>query len=205
MILLSGWEPSRPFLNPMCGSGTLAIESAMIAKGLPGGYFRNEFGFQKWPDYDPVLFEAIRRERYLPETGGFSIQASDISPDAVRASQANFASAGLLGQIRIQRSDFARWDPDEKEGLVMINPPYGERLDKEKLDVLYNMIGSRLKHGFSGHVAWIFSGNPGALKHIGLKPAKKINLFNGPIECKFYKYDLYEGSKKNVNKTNAGE
>ncbi len=196
MVLMSGWEPSKPFINPMCGSGTLCIEAGMISKGLPGGYFRSGFGFQRWRDYDQDLFETIRREHFLEAGAGFNIIACDNASPAIRASQHNFASAGMLGEIRIEKSSFEDLKPGTSDGWLMINPPYGERMEEENLHSMYAAMGTTLKHKYGGHEAWILSGNPGAMKHVGLRPGKRAELFNGPIRCKFHQYDLYEGSRK---------
>ncbi len=201
MILLSGWDPTKPFLNPMCGSGTLCIEAGLIAKGVPGGIYRNSFGFQAWKDYEPELFESIRRERFLEVHDDFQIHASDISFPAIRAAQQNLATSGLLGKIKLEKSSFQKWDTGLKEGLIIMNPPYGERLDDSNLDELYRDIGDTLKRDYTGFQAWVLSGNPQALKHLALKPGKKKALFNGPIQCKYHFYDLYAGSRKIVNKT----
>ena len=196
MIKISGWDPSVPFINPMCGSGTLCIEAGMISKGLPGGYFRSEFGFQRWRDYDPDLFETIRRERFIQETSNPRIMACDHAFPAIRATQDNLASSGMLGQIRVDKSSFENWKTGSDKGLLMINPPYGERMEEADILAIYGNIGTVLKHKYSGHEAWILSGNPGALKHVGLKPGRRLDLFNGPIRCKLNQYSLYEGSKK---------
>jgi len=201
MILLSGWEPTKSFLNPMCGSGTLCIEAGLIAKGVPGGIYRESFGFQSWKDYEPDLFESIRRERYLEVHDDFQISASDISFPAIRAAQQNLAASGLLGKIKLEKSSFQNWKTDLKEGIIIMNPPYGERLEGSNLDELYRDIGDTLKKSYTGFQAWVLSGNPQALKHLALKPGKKKVLFNGPIQCKYHFYDLYQGSRKIVNKT----
>ncbi|MFC2098798.1 class I SAM-dependent RNA methyltransferase [Bacteroidota bacterium] len=203
MLYLSGWSPEIAFLNPMCGSGTLCIEAGMIARGLPGGHFRNGFGFQKWKDYDPVLFESIRRERYLTEHEKFRIYACDVAPEAIQATQQNLASAGMLGKVELKRTAFESWDIAMGEGILIMNPPYGERMEDGNLSELYRSIGDTLKQKYKGFQAWVLSGNPEALKHLGLRPEKKLSLFNGPIQCKYQKYDLYEGSRKNVNKTGS--
>jgi putative N6-adenine-specific DNA methylase len=205
MILLSGWEPDQAFLNPMCGSGTLCIEAGLIAKGLPGGYYRNEFGFQKWRDFDARLFESVRRERYLKKYDRFSIHASDISPDAIRSAQQNLAGSGLLDRVSLRKAAFNEWETGEGRGVIILNPPYGERLEQSNLVELYRDIGDTLKNRYPGFRAWVLSGNPEAVKHVGLKPGRKINLFNGPIRCKYHYFDVYEGSRKIVNKTEDNE
>ncbi len=205
MILLSGWIPEKPFLNPMCGSGTLCIEAGLMARGIPGGYFRDSFGFQSWKDYDPELFESVRRERYLKTHNDFQIFASDLSFPAIRAAQQNLASAGLLGKIKLEKVSFQNWKTGLKEGIMIMNPPYGERMEESNLLELYQDIGDTLKQNYTGFQAWVLSGNPEVLKHVGLKPGKKKVLFNGPIQCKYHYYDLYEGSRKIVNKTEEQE
>jgi putative N6-adenine-specific DNA methylase len=205
MILLSGWNPVQPFLNPMCGSGTLCIEAGMMAKGLPGGYFRNEFGFQHWKNYDPALYESIRRERYLPAAEAFTILACDHSFPAIRAAQNNLAGAGMLNKVKLEKVEFGTWAPGAKEGVIIMNPPYGARMQDDQLHVLYRDIGDVLKNRFPGFQAWILSGNPHALKHVALKPGQKWSLYNGPIPCKYQSYDLYRGSRKIVNKSEKYE
>lgn len=201
MILLSDWNPRQAFLNPMCGSGTLCIEAGMIAKGIPGGYYRNSFGFQKWKNYDSVLFESIRRERYLPARDDFHILACDMASSAIEATQQNLANAGLLGKVNLRKSAFESWDTGMKDGILIMNPPYGERMEETSLNELYSSIGSTLKKKYAGFNAWILSGNPGAMKNIGLRTGKRLTLYNGPIRCKYHLYDLYEGTRKIVNKT----
>ena len=125
-----------------------------------------------------------------------NIVACDHAFPAIRATQDNLASAGMLGQVRLEKSSFENWKPGSDRGLLIINPPYGERMEEGDMLSIYNSIGTVLKHRYSGHEAWILSGNPGALKHVGLKPERKMELFNGPIRCKFHYYTLYEGSKK---------
>jgi putative N6-adenine-specific DNA methylase len=203
MILLSGWEPGQVFMNPMCGSGTLCIEAGMMAGGLPGGYYRNGFGFQKWKDYDPVLFESVRKERYLSSMKEYRIFACDNAFPAIRAAQQNLAGAGMLGKVTLDRASFESWDTGQSAGILIMNPPFGERIEDEDLAGLYSSIGDTLKRNYAGFSAWVLSGNPSALKQVGLKPGKKLTLYNGPIECRYHSYDLYQGSRKNVNKTPA--
>ncbi len=201
MILLSGWNPGQHFLNPMCGSGTLCIEAGLIAGGIPAGTFRNAFAFQKWKDYDPVLFESVRKERVLPRHEDVRILACDIAASAVRATKRNLASAGISDRVNLQRKAFDAWEPGLQDGILILNPPYGERFENDQLTELYRSIGNTLKHKFAGFEAWVLSGNPGALKQLGLKAGKKISLYNGPIPCSYQYYDLYQGSRKIVNKT----
>ena len=197
MLLMSGWNGSAPLVDPMCGSATIPIEAAFIAKKIPAGKFRKSFGFQKWNNYDEQLFEQIKQEC---ESGivelKTKISGSDISNEAVKNSMINIRSAGLENDITIETIDFKYATAFENTGIAMINPPYGLRLNPDDLDSLYAMIGSKLKHSFEGYTAWILSSNKEALKKIGLKPSEKHILLNGANECSFLKYDLYSGSKK---------
>jgi putative N6-adenine-specific DNA methylase len=202
LIKLSGWEPGMRFVNPMCGSGTLAIEAGMMARGLPGGYFRPGFGFQAWKDYEPDLFESVRKERFLRESRDPEIMACDLAFPAIRAAQQNLARAGLLGKIDLVKSGFESWQLSPGTGIIIMNPPYGERMEEDDLQALYKTIGDTLKRNFPGYQAWIFSGNPDAMKHIGLRTSRKLTLFNGPIKCKYHQYELYDGSKKKFHHDN---
>jgi putative N6-adenine-specific DNA methylase len=196
LIKLSGWEPGMRFVNPMCGSGTLAIEAGIMARGLPGGYFRPGFGFQTWKDYEPDLFESVRKERFLIPSKDTEIMACDLAFPAIRAAQQNLARAGLLGKIDLIKSDFESWQLSRGTGIIIMNPPYGERMEEDDLQALYKTIGDTLKKNFTGYQAWILSGNPEAMKYVGLRTSRKLTLFNGPIKCKYHQYELYDGSKK---------
>ena len=198
MLLISGWDGSLPFTDPMCGSATILIEAALIAKKIPPGKFRKSFDFQKWNSYDALLFEQIKQECESEIVDlKTKISGSDISAEAVKNSTINVCNAGLENDIAIKTIDFKDVATPDDAGVVMINPPYGLRLNPDDLDLLYEMIGTKLKHSFEGYTAWILSSNREALKKIGLKPSKKHILLNGANECMFLKYDLYSGSIKN--------
>ena len=196
MLLMSGWNGSVPLTDPMCGSATIPIEAALIAKKIPAGKFRKSFGFQKWNNYDERLFEQVKQEC---DSGivelKTKISGSDISSEAVKNATINIRNAGLENDITIETIDFKDVKTPDDAGMAMLNPPYGLRLNPDDLDSLYAMIGSKLKHSFEGYTAWILSSNREALKKIGLKPSKKHILLNGTNECMFLKYDLYKGSK----------
>jgi putative N6-adenine-specific DNA methylase len=200
MIKLSGWDQKTSFIDPMCGSGTLPVEAAMMASGVPAGAFRESFGFMKWPDFSPESFEEEKKHasgelsEVVPEISGF-----DISGKAIEMSLINSKSAGVDRLIRFETSDFREAQIQGEESIVIMNPPYGERLSDGDTVKLYGEIGSILKHKFPGSSAWIISPNREALKNVGLKPVKKITLFNGSLECLFLKYELYKGSKRGVN------
>ncbi len=196
MIRLSGWDGTRPFIDPMCGSGTLAIEAALIGKKIPPGIFREKFGFMNWKDYDDILYGRILENMLNPVDLKTEIYASDISADAIDLTGKNIRKALLEEFITVKVQDFHKMKPPADGGLVMMNPPYGERIKEEEINLFYKSIGDTLKRNFSGYDAWVLSGNPEALKYFGLRPEKKIELFNGSIKCKFQKFSLYSGSKK---------
>lgn len=197
IILLSGWDPSYEFLDPMCGSGTLPVEAALIACKIPPGKFRESFGFMKWTDYDPNLFEEVRKEdENITVPPGLNISGSDISVDAVEKAEINIRNAGLEGLITVRKADFRNLRASDEHGFIIMNPPYGERLKPEALNELYSMIGSTLKHNFPGYKAWIISSGKEAMKHIGLKPAKKYKVYNGPLECVLAGFNMYPGKER---------
>ncbi len=196
MILMSGWDGTKPFIDPMCGSGTLPIEAALIAKKIPPGIFREKFGFMKWKDYDDLLFTRLMESMLNPVDLNTEIYASDISQDAVDLTRKNIKKGLLEEFIQVKKIDFKEFVPPAEGGMVMMNPPYGERLKEEEINLFYKGIGDVLKKNYAGYDAWVLSGNPEALKFFGLRPEKKIELINGSIKCKFQKFSIYSGSKK---------
>ena len=196
MILISGWTRDTPFIDPMCGSGTLLIEAVMIGKGIPPGIFRSKYCFQKWQDYDEVLFEKVKQDLMPDQDHGITVEGFDISQEALTAASKNINQAGFRKDIRLKRSPFQEISHSHPQGMIITNPPYGERLVEEDMIRLYKDFGDKLKHDFAGFQVWILSGNPEAIKQVGLRTSRKLTLFNGPIQCKFHRYDLYEGSKK---------
>ncbi len=196
LILLSGWRGNSDLLDPMCGSGTIAIEAALIAYNIPPGLYRENFGFEKWADFDKDLFDIVCDEDNSRDFK-HSIIATDISEKTVRIADENILSASLKGKIKTFRKPFEDYGIPENPGVIITNPPYGERLlsDNDMLE-FYSEIGDKLKKNFDGFDAWILSGNLQAIKRVGLKPSRKIPLFNGPIECRFNKYQMYRGTKR---------
>jgi putative N6-adenine-specific DNA methylase len=197
LIMLSGWDGQSDFMDPMCGSGTVLIEAAMIACNIPPNLMRNEFGFERWEDWDVDLFEKIE-ESLLSKTRDFhhKIMGFDKSPSAVEKANQNVENAKLEDFIYIKHEDFFKTQKGGEEHLHMVfNPPYGERLDIE-MESFYSSIGSTLKHKYPGTNAWMISSNMEALKHIGLRPSRKIKLFNAKLESRFSKYEMYAGTKK---------
>jgi len=196
IVLISGWKGETSFLDPMCGSGTIPIEAAMIASHIPPGRFRKFYGFQRWKDYNENLFAQVKKESEAKAINpGIKISGSDISDAAVLIAVANVESAGLSDIISISRDDFKDVRTLDSEGVIILNPPYGERI--KTTDDLYSMIGTSLKHNFPGYTAWLITSDKESLKQVALKPAIKTTLFNGALECILVKYEMYQGSKKN--------
>jgi putative N6-adenine-specific DNA methylase len=200
LILLAGWDGSVPLLDPMCGSGTIPVEAGMIACHVPPGKFRQSFGFMKWKDFDIDLFEKIKTGSDSMITySDVKIAGRDISVPEVEKARMNIDKAGLTGVVTVDSADFAVADSPFGHGCIFMNPPYGQRLNPEDIDSLYNMIGNSLKHNYPGFTAFIITSYPEAVKKIGLKASEKRILFNAALKCTFLKYDLYQGSKKRKN------
>jgi putative N6-adenine-specific DNA methylase len=197
MVLLSGWDGQSDFLDPMCGSGTILAEAAMIACNIPANINRKEFAFEKWNDWDNDLFDQIV-DSLLKRTREFhyTIKGYDKAPSAVNKAKDNIANANLSEYITIEQKNFFDTEKETSGPLhLLFNPPYGERLDIE-LERFYREIGDTLKQHYPGTNAWFITGNLEALKFVGLKPSRKIKLFNGSLEARLVKYEMYEGSKK---------
>jgi putative N6-adenine-specific DNA methylase len=196
LIQLAGWDGDCNFFDPMCGSGTIPIEAALIAYNIPPGIFRKEFGFEKWRDFDPDLLESIYNDDSSSREFKYQIFGSDVSAGAIRIASENAKNAFLTNKIKLSIASFESLVPPQEKGVVLFNPPYGERLKKNNILEMYQMIGNRLKGFYTGYDVWILSGNKDAIDFIGLHPSKKISLLNGSIECKFQRYNIYSGSKK---------
>ncbi|MFV0507443.1 MAG: class I SAM-dependent RNA methyltransferase [Bacteroidales bacterium] len=205
MIKLSGWDMKTDFYDPMCGSGTFSIEAALMAKGVPPGVFRDKFAFENWSNFDADLFTDISEE-YEEKDMECKIYASDFSPQAIKIASANMKGAFVSGDINLVNTDFAEFQTVTIKGaVVMLNPPYGERLKVGAINAIYEMIGRTIKHKFVGSKVFIISSNKEASKSIGLKPSKKVVLFNGPLECVFSQYDIFGGKHKDFKKKQAKE
>ena len=197
IIMLSGWDASCEFTDPMCGSGTFPVEAGLIACRVPPGKFRKEFGFMRWKDYDKSLFNMVREKGdSVIRESPVRIYGSDISDQAVKQSLANVRNARLEGTVSIEENDFRNLKPSRDDGFLFINPPYGERLKPGDLNELYSMIGTTLKHNYSGFRAWIITSGKEFLANIGLRPKKKYTLFNGSLECILAEFELYQGTRK---------
>ena len=196
MLQLAGWDGKGNFLDPMCGSGTLLIEAAMIALDLPAQTFRKRFGFQNWKNYDADLFSKIKEVRInrVKEFTG-KIVGYDIDGRMLDAADANIASAEMEDVIEVRRQDFFESKKDLFPLLMVFNPPYDERISIND-DDFYKKIGDTFKTHYPNTLAWLISSDLEAVKKIGLRPSRKIKLFNGKLETRFLQYEMYEGTKK---------
>ena len=193
MILMSGWDGKSDFVDPMCGSGTIPIEAALIARNMAPGLFRSHFAFEKWKDFDRDLFEQIYNDDSAEREFEFSIKGYDKDPKAILTAKRNAKAAGLLDTIQFEQRDFKDFEPVKQRTVIITNPPYGERLTDDNLLGLYEMIGERLKHALIGGEAWIISYHYECFDKIGLKPSAKIPLFNGALPCELRKYEIFDG------------
>jgi putative N6-adenine-specific DNA methylase len=196
MLKMAGWTGKGNLVDPMCGSGTIPIEAAMIAKNIPPGILRDKFSFMYWADYDQKLFDQVREGLMNPIEFDGTISASDISAEAVSLTKRNLRKALLTDYVRVKKEDIRNSDPPAGGGLVLINPPYGERLKEDELESFYQQIGDTLKRKYDGYTVWILSANAFALKFLGLHPDKKLDMVNGTLKCKFQKFIIYRGSMK---------
>ena len=196
MILLSGWQGDTDFIDPMCGSGTLLIEAALIAKNMAPGLFRKEYAFEKWPDFDADLFDEIYNDESQEREFKHHIYGFDIDIKAVNTARMNVKAAGLTNIITIEEQDFKDFVQPKNKSIMITNPPYGERISTPDLLGTYRMIGERLKHQFKGNDAWILSYREECFEQIGLKPSIKIPLYNGSLECEFRRYQMFDGKLK---------
>ncbi|WP_163717940.1 THUMP domain-containing class I SAM-dependent RNA methyltransferase [Mangrovibacterium lignilyticum] len=194
MLKLAGWDGSESLTDPMCGSGTIVIEAAMLAKNILPGEVGRAYSFQHWKNFSTKLYEQVTDLKDHKEVD-FKIYGSDIDRRNVDVAAKHAEKADVDDIISLKVIDFKALDKKADSDFLIFNPPYGERLQSGD-EALYNMIGEKLKHGFQNSIAWIISTNE-CLKSLGLKPAKKIPLYNGSLSCSFRKYELYRGSKKN--------
>ncbi|HAN19194.1 MAG: DNA methylase [Bacteroidetes bacterium GWC2_33_15] len=196
IIMLSQWGKTCDFIDPMCGSGTFPIEAALLANNIPSGRNR-KFGFEKWNDFDEDLWNKIKDEANSKIIhSDVKIFAKDSDKNIMDIAIENAKRAGVQDFIDFESIDFFQTTHTAGKGIVVINPPYGERLKMDDIINFYKDMGSRLKHFYQGCDAWIISANYEALKFFGLRTSRKIKLFNGPMECRLQKYELYQGSKK---------
>lgn len=202
MILKTGWRGQTDFIDPMCGSGTLLIEAALIAMNVPPGIYRQNFAFEKWKNFNAELFETIYNDDSGEREFKHKIYGSDISEEAISIAAKNIKSAGVEKCIDLRVMPFEKYEKAPAEGGILVtNPPYGERIKPEDLSGLYENIGERLKHVFMGYSAWILSYKKECFDKIGLKPSKKIPLVNGSLPCEFRRYDIFSGKRNEQKKS----
>ena len=195
MVKLSGWQHDCDLIDPMCGSGTILIEAALAALNVPAGFFRRSFGFYRWKTFDQKRWEQIQDEADIRDDVPVNFYGSDISGRFIGMAKDNIREARLTDFIRVHRSPMNESRPVRTPSFVIFNPPYGERLDMEDIEAAYKEIGDTLKQHYADCTAFIISSNISALKNIGLHASKRITLYNGALECKFMRFDLYKGTK----------
>ena len=199
-ILATNWNRKSPFINPMCGSSTLAIEAAMVATNRYPGLFRDNYGFMHIIGFDEEFFkkEKQRLSDEIKDVPGLKLIATDISADAIHISKINAGAAGVADLIQFDICDFAETNvPQNADGIVFFNPEYGERMgDEIELQETYSRIGDFLKKKCKGYTGYVFTGNVNLAKKIGLKPKRKIEFYNGKIDCRLLEYELYSGSRR---------
>lgn len=197
LVKLSGWEKHLLLVDGMCGAGTIAIEAALWANKIPPGYYRNEFGFMRWRNFDEKTYDTIYESSINKITNDkVEIIANDIDAPTLKKARKNTQHAKVDDVVRCNNESFFDMVPPRQGGVVILNPPYGERLPVAEIEKLYREIGNKLKKDFTNFNAWIITSNPEGIKSIGLRPSRKLQIYNGSLECRYLKYELYGGSKK---------
>lgn len=205
MILITGWKGECDLIDPMCGSGTIPVEAALIARNIAPGIFRKEFAFEKWNDFDQDLFDTIYNDDSQEREFNHKIYGYDNNPRAFDIATHNIKAAGVAKDVVLKVQPFQQFQKPEEKAMIMTNPPYGERISTNDLLGLYKMIGERFKHAFSGNVAWVLSYREECFDQIGLKASEKVPLFNGALECQFRKYEMFEGKYKTFKQEEGEE
>ena len=196
MILMTGWRGECDLIDPMCGSGTIPIEAALIARNIAPGVFRKEFGFEKWKDFDRELLDSIYNDDSQEKEFNHKIYGYDNNPKANEIATHNVKAAGVSKDVTLKIQPFQQFEQPKEKSIIITNPPYGERISSDDLLGLYKMIGERLKHAFAGNDAWILSYRDECFDQIGLKASAKIRLMNGALECQFRQYQMFDGKFK---------
>lgn len=204
MILKSGWHGEKNFVDPMCGSGTILVEAALIATNTYPGMFRKSFAFERWKDFDSELLEQLYNDDSHEREFAYKIYGSDISPKAIEIATQNVKSAGVSKYVELTTMPLQRYETAPENGILITNPPYGERISTDDLLGLYGTLGEKLKHVFTGYDAWVISYREECFDRISLKPAAKIALMNGALECEFRKYEIFEGKYKEFKRESGG-
>lgn len=204
MILMTGWKGECDLIDPMCGSATILIEAALIARNIAPGVFRKEFAFEKWIDFDEELFDTVYDDDSQERQFTHKIYGYDNCPKANETATHNIKAAGLSKEITLNLKPFQQFEQPAEKSIIITNPPYGERISTNNLLGLYSMIGERLKHAFAGNTAWILSYREECFDQIGLKPTQKIPLFNGSLECEFRQYEIFDGKYREFREGGDG-
>ena len=209
LVLLTGWDKRTNFIDPMCGSGTILIEAALIANNIPPGYYREDYGFERWKKFMPfdeelwnTIFDAAIQKITNHEQ---TIIGGELSPNVAKKAKENIRNAKVEDIVSIKNVDMKDFEVPAGRGVVVINPPYGERMVKDNIEELYKMMGDTFKKNFSGYDCWILSSNMEEFKNVGLRPSRKIQLYNGQLECRFMKFEMYQGTKKIHKLVDKGE
>jgi len=205
MILMTGWRGECDLIDPMCGSGTIPVEAALIAKNIAPGVFRKGFAFEKWVDFDADMFDEIYNDDSQEREFAHKIYGYDNNPKANEIATHNIKAAGVSKDIVLKLQPFQQFEQPQEKSIIITNPPYGERISTNDLLGLYQMIGERLKHAFVGNEAWVLSYREECFDQIGLKASQKVPLFNGPLECEFRKYEIFDGKYKEFKSQEEGE
>ncbi len=196
LIMLTGWDGECDFIDPMCGSGTLPIEAALIARNIAPGVYRQGYAFEKWKDFDSDLFRSIYEDDSKEREFNHKIYGYDVDGRMVACARKNIKSAMMGDIIEVECRDIKDFVQPEKRAIMVVNPPYGERLVSDKLLQIYENLGSRLKHAFQGNEAWVISSSYDYFDKIGLKASARIPLYNGDLDCEFRKFELFQGKFK---------
>ena len=196
LVKLAGWDQETPLYDPMCGSGTLLIEAAMLATGKPAGFHRESWGFMKWKGFDQALWEKVKvEENEHIHPLEVKIHGSDRASRAIASAQENLEFTGFTNVITVEDKSFEESNPPFPNGFILCNPPYDERIPIDDSQAFYKMIGDTLKRRYAGYTAWLISSDIQTIRFIGLRPSRKITVFNGPLECRLLKFEVFAGKK----------
>jgi putative N6-adenine-specific DNA methylase len=200
ILLKSGWKGEVPLVDPMCGSGTFLVEAALIAAGIAPGIYRKSFAFERWADFDQELWDSLYNDDSNERPITVPIIGADMSPKAIAIAQANIKRAGVAKYIDMQLKQLSQWTEAPAGGVLVTNPPYGERLRPADLDALYALLGEKLKHVFTGYHAWIIGYRDENFQNIGLAPSSKESLLNGSLECELREFVIFDGAMREFRK-----
>ncbi len=200
ILMKAGYDGSCPLVDPMCGSGTFLIEAALIAANINPGVYRRNFAFEQWKDFDEELFESLYNDDSNERDPEFKIYGADISPKAIAIAEKNIKQAGVSKYIDLEIKPLSKWEEAPADGILVTNPPYGERISVDDMDGLYEMIGNKLKKVFKGYHAWIIGYQDDYFKKIGLAPSQKLPMLNGSLECELREYVIFEGDYKSFRR-----